>query len=341
MNDDRLHRLLDSAARPHRPDPDFAANLLADIGAELGFAGTGTARSLPGVAARRSARTGRIRRRPFDLLLIAVIVVGAAGGLVATVGAIRDRLATPAPSSLLAELHRTGHVRIAIRPDHPQFTLGGETATGFDADVAADLARRLGLAPAIVIEDEGTMIQERHGETWDIALPSVPIWTIDARAFLVSVPYYRWPHLLVVPAISTAATVRDVAGGPICAVDGDAGESWLAGRYGGASAAPLSARIVTRPSDAECLALLASGGAVAEVTANLTAADLAVRADVRVIGGPTVEPRAMILPVQHVPDASAADLIRAVDDAIAAMGADGTLTRFSQQRFGGEDLTAP
>ena len=341
MNDDGLHRLLDSAARPRLPDPDFAATLLADLGDELGFAGTGRVRPVGAVARRRSGRSGPARRRPLDLLLIAVIAVGVAGGLVVGAGAIRERLGPPAQVNLLADLRRTGHVRIAIRPDHPQFTIGGQTATGFDADVAAELARRLGLTPDLVIEDEASMIQQRHGEAWDIALPSVPIWTIDPSAFLASVPYYRWPHLLIVPTSSSAAAVQDVAAGPVCAVAGDAGLSWLTGSYGGASASPVSLAAVTRTTDDECLALLASGGAVAAVTAHLSAADIAVRADVRIIGGPMPEPRAAILPRQRANGEDASELLQVIDDAIAAMRADGTLTRLSQRRFGGEDLTAP
>jgi ABC-type amino acid transport substrate-binding protein len=49
----------------------------------------------------------------------------------------------------------------------------------------------------------------------------------------------------------------------------------------------------------------------------------------------------VILPRQRVPDADTDQLLRAVDDAIVAMQADGTLTQLSQKRFGGDDLTAP
>jgi ABC-type amino acid transport substrate-binding protein len=333
--------MLDRAARPLPPDPAFAAALLADLADELGFAGTGRNGQTAGTTWRRDRRTSA-RRRPLELLLIAVIAVGASAGLLASAGAIRDRLATPARANVLADLQRTGHVRIAIRPDHPQFTLGGQTATGFDADVAIAIARRLGVAPDVVIEDEATMVQQRHGEAWDIALPSVPIWTIDASTFLVSAPYYRWPHLLIVPANSVAQSVQDIAVGPVCAVAGDAGDAWLNGAYGGASTtAPVSSRVVTRATDVECLAALASGDAIAVVTANTSAADVAVHADLRVIGGPNPEPRAAIVPFERIPAADAAPLVQAINDAIAALRADGTLAQRSQARFGGADLSTP
>ncbi|MFL5674022.1 MAG: substrate-binding periplasmic protein, partial [Chloroflexota bacterium] len=186
-----------------------------------------------------------------------------------------------------------------------------------------------------------TIVAPGSGGAWDIALASVPAWTIDDAAFLTSTPYYRWPHLLVVPSGSAANTVQDVAAGPICAISGDAGESWLRGSYGGASARPLVTTVITRATDADCLTAISSGAAVAAITAHLSDADLQVRSDVRVIGGPAPEPRAVIVSRQQGSGADPTDLLHAIDDALAAMRADGTLTRLSQRRFGGADLTTP
>ena len=341
MNDDRLRRWLEAADEPRRPDPRFAASLLDEISQELGFAQPRTTkggrRGGPGLR----AGMGTARRRPLGLLLVAALIVAASGLLVATSGAIRDRLFGPPPTSLLTEIRQTGRIRIAIRPDHPQFTIGGQTATGFDADVANELARRLGVTPDPVIEAETAMVAPGSGRAWDVALPSVPTWTIDTAGFLISTPYYHWPHLLVVPTGSAATTVQDVGAGPICAVTGDAGESWLRGDYGGASAPPNAAAVITRATDTDCLAALSSGAAVAAITAHLSAADLQVRSDVRVIGGPVPEPRAVIVSRQAGSDADPTDVLHAIDDALAAMRADGTLTRLSQSRFGGADLTTP
>ena len=77
------------------------------------------------------------------------------------------------------------------------------------------------------------------------------------------------------------------------------------------------------------------------VTARLSHADLQVRAGIRVIGGPGPEPRPAILrrPEGGAPDPGS--LLRSVDAALSEMRADGTLTRFSQNRFGGADVTTP
>ena len=341
MTDDRLRRALVGVEEPRRPDPDFAAALLEAIGAELGFESPTLSETSYRSVISRQARTIRRRRWPLELLLVAALVVATSIGLVAAAGAIRERLSTVhPPASLFAQLRASGRVRIAIRPDYPQYTVGGQPAAGFDADVARALGTRLGLATDLVIVDVATMLSSSGTRAWDIALPSTPVWSIDPSTFLASTPYYAWPHRLVVPAGSGATTLTDVGSGPICAVAGDAGESWLRGTYDGRQGSPIAARIVTRAADAECLAALASGQAIAAVTAHLSDADLAVRSDIRVIGGPAPEARAVIL--SRAPSGTdPTDLLRAIDDALAAMRADGTLARLSQSRFGGADLTAP
>ena len=148
----------------------------------------------------------------------------------------------------------------------------------------------------------------------------------------------------MVSETSSATTIGDVTAGPICAVDGDAGEAWLRGSYhviGSTPAAPVSDSIVTAATDDDYLALLSSGAVAAAVTAHLSAADLQVRARIRVIGGPDPEPRAVIVPAAPAGGRTSTRLLAAIDSALSEMRADGTLTRFSQNRFGGADLTNP
>jgi ABC-type amino acid transport substrate-binding protein len=171
-------------------------------------------------------------------------------------------------------------------------------------------------------------------------LPSVPAWTIPASAFASSTPYYGWQHLVVVPDGSAMTTLAGVHGGIVCAVRGDAGEAWLRGTYGGAPAPATGATVVTAASDDACLAMVASGDAVAAVTADLTTGDVAARGGFRTIDGPAPEPRVIVAPATGTgsPDPSA--LIADVDAALEGMRADGTLARLSENRFG-LDLTKP
>src|SRR5439155_8354987 len=119
----------------------------------------------------------------------------------------------------------------------------------------------------------------------------------------------------------------------ICAVAGDPSALWLRGGYGGGSggstSTPATTSIITRPTDADCLTALAAGDAVAAMTAHLSDADLQVRTDIRVIGGPDAEPRSVLVHGLVGGGSDAGGLLAAVDDALAAMRADGTLTRLS------------
>jgi polar amino acid transport system substrate-binding protein len=338
MSDDRLRRWLEAAEQPLKPDPEFAAALRDELRHELGFARVERVHPMTRTVVGR--HLGRRARRPWDILLVAALIVAGSIGLVAVAGAIVERTAVLKPPSLLAEIREAGQMRIAIRPDHPQAAIGGQPAAGFDVDVGSEIARRLGVTPATVIEDASRIVAPSAPGAWDIALPSLPLWTVD-RMFLSTSPYYLWPHRLVVRSISTASTPADVAAGPICAVAGDAGESWLRGSYGGVTSTPITTALVTRASDEECLSALASGSAVAFITAHLSDADLQVRDFIRIIGGPAPEPRPVIVRRQSGSDSDPSDLIRAIDDALDEMRTDGTLTRLSENRFGGADLTTP
>jgi putative S-methylcysteine transport system substrate-binding protein len=335
MTDDRLRRWLEAAEEPLAPDPRFAAALRDELRHELGF--------IPADQARRSSlglhRAGRRRPNPARLLLAAALLVGGAVGLVALAGSLVDQSPEPRQDAL-AEIEALGRIRVAIRPDHPQVSTLGQPAAGFDIDVAEALAEQMQVRAEVVLVPAGAILTATGEQEWDVALPSVATWRIDAARFLVSSPYYEWSRRLVVLDSSTATSRSDVLGSPICAVAGDDGEAWLRGESGATVSPPVTADIVAAADDQACLELLAAGDVAALVTARLSDADLQIRADIRVIGGPEPEARAVIVPS----DGGSGDptaLFDAIDAALVAMREDGTLTRLSHNRFGGIDLTTP
>jgi ABC-type amino acid transport substrate-binding protein len=245
---------------------------------------------------------------------------------------------TPSPSpDALQRLMSGGVLRVAVRPDHPQSSATDGTVHGFDADVATELARRLGLRVELVVLAPTKLFAQSGG--WDVGLPSTPAWSVDSTAFLSTSAYYAWPHLLLVPAASGATSVEDVQGQPICAVAGDAGQGWLLGRYdgvgqGAASTPPIPSTLLLKASDAECLAALESGQVRAVVTATMLPDEAASRPGIQAIDGPAPEPRVAVVAREN-----SSGLLAAVDREIDAMRGDGTLVRLSQARFGA-DLTS-
>jgi cystine transport system substrate-binding protein len=339
MDESRVLRKLNRVDDLGEPDPTFLDRLYGDALAEIGLAGsTRPATHRLGPSRPRFRLLGGGKRTRWPLLLVAAVLVGSALAVLG-VGALRDKAVTE-QVDLLARVHSLGSITIAVRPDQPQFTVAGQVAAGFDVDVGNEIARRLGVSANIAVVEAGGMLSPPDSSRWDVALPSVPSWTITPAAFVSSSPYYYWPHLVVVPERSTATSVADLGSGSICVVARDAGEAWLRGDYNGLPAPTTRATAVSRSSDDECLAMLASGQAVAAVTANLTTGDVTTRGGLRTIESPTAEPRVIVIGsgVEGRPDP--ASLLTALENALDEMRRDGTLARMSENRFG-VDLTNP
>jgi ABC-type amino acid transport substrate-binding protein len=230
---------------------------------------------------------------------------------------------------------------MAVRPDFPQAVAGG--FVGFDIDVTTSLAEALGLTLQLQIRSVADMLAPSEAPGIDAAMPSDVSAIPGADLYLASEPYYHWPVYLLVADASTARAAADLAGRTVCAQSGSSGDSWLVGEYDGQTSTPLAAPPVDvsvrrEVSDRECLAALEQGEVDAIVSATLSAADLTTRS-LRPLGGPVLtEPRS-ILAQRAGPDPSA--FIDEVDRALSRMRTDGTLIRFSQSRFGGNDLTSP
>jgi ABC-type amino acid transport substrate-binding protein len=277
--------------------------------------------------------------RRWTVLIAAALIVGSLVGA-AIAGGLVVRLTTSVPRpDTLQEILDSDVVRVAIRPDHPQTQASG-TIDGFDVDVARELARRLGSTLQLIELTPDAMLA--GSARWDVALPSTPAWSIDEGAYLLTSPYYRWPHVLLVRADSGVISVDDVRGQPICAVEGSPGQSWLLGRYGGPSASSgpgsfLPSTLVLTASDDECLSRLEEGSVLSMVTASMSPADVSALVWTRPVGGPPPEPRSMLVH-RRVPGGPA--LTAAIETALADMRADGTLARLSTNRFGA-DLSIP
>jgi ABC-type amino acid transport substrate-binding protein len=297
---------------------------LPDRVLDAAFARTG---SLPQQRRGRATRL-QLRRSRTPLLVAAGLAL--TGAAVAAVGAW---LSTDREPDLLTRVRESGVARMAVRPDHPQIVGATVGLDGFDVDVALELGRRLGVRADILPTYASEMLASGAEPTLDLLLPSIGTSAIDPARFARSVPYYWWPHYLVVSAASGRSAIDDLAGQAICAVGGDVGESWLRGEGGDV---PIDGSVVViRASDAECLAALADGAVAGVVTAHMGPADLAARPTLVALRGPPAEPRAVIAALADRPGS----LMAEVDAAIGELLVDGTLTRLSRNRFGGYDLT--
>ena len=339
MNDERLHRLLEVADQPLAPDPAFGAALRDELRQELGF--IVSTRDAP--AGRRSrpapypsppgpdrpVARGRDRRSP------------APSGWPRSPAACSTALA-PCRSDLYDRIEQAGSIRIAIRPDHPQFSVPGQPAAGFDGDVANEIASHLGLRAAIVLEDGAAMLADRS--RWWVGHRAAVGRGLDARSLAVPGEH---AVLLVAPSTGRRGDVVRPGARRSRRSSRSAPSRVTRARRGFVARTPVPwvhrsrTQVVTRTSDDECLAALATGEVAALVTARLSDADLQVRSGIRVIGGPGPEARPLIIARDLDGGPDPTDVLGSVDSALDRMRDDGTLTRISQSRFGGADLSAP
>ena len=267
-------------------------------------------------------------RRSRLLMVAAALLIATTFVASGIAGAWIERLTAPTkPPDALERLRSLGTVRIAVPPD--------DVADSFEADVARALAERIGL-PVSVVAVATSDLTASSG-SWDAALPTAPEWSLDRDAFMVSQPYYAWPRAVLVPVDSGASSVVDIQGQPICAVAGDAGQTWLMGGFGRpgvapASGPPIPSSMVLRNSDAECLSALEDGMVRAAVTASMSPADIAAHPEVRAIIALPPEPRAIVIERGE----SSTELGAAIDRALDGMRRDGTLAQLSIARFGAD-----
>jgi ABC-type amino acid transport substrate-binding protein len=316
-----------------QPRPEFVDELHDELTARLGFV----------TAPADGVRGERVGQRPSGprgawLLIAATMatMLTLAGGVVA--GALFvNRL--PTPPSLLDEVRSRETLRVAVRPDNPQVRSPGGALGGFDMSVARALGQELGFRVEFVVIPVDEMLAE-GASAWDVAMPSAAEPATMDR-FVSSQPYYSWPVYVLVPTSSSAERADDLDGRSVCAVTGSPGEAWLEDDIAqppALVAAPDNITLVTGPDDDACLARVAEGDAEAMVTAAWTRADIASRSGYRVLQETEVafEPRSIVARTDG-PDPT--ELLVALDDAMRALRADGTLTDLARQHFGGEDLS--
>lgn len=269
-----------------------------------------------------------VRRSASRLALIAAALLVIAGITGAVIGA---RLLQPDQPDLRARVLGAGVLRVAIRAEAPQALVPTTGLSGFDVDVARELASRLPVDLDLVTVTTIDVTAGAPRGAWDIAIASLPEAAFDPAAVTAGPAYYAWPRYVLVPAASPIAAPTDLAGRTVCAVAGDAGADWAK-----ASLADGSATVVTRTTDDACLAELDAGNVSAVVTATLGPADLDVRTRYRSIGGPPVERRVVAAGAADRP----ASMLEEITRLLRGMADDGTLADLSKGRFGGVDLSS-
>jgi cystine transport system substrate-binding protein len=254
----------------------------------------------------------------------------AAGGLVLVgvlvlllVGASL-RLPSPAPTSRAVQARLQGVLRIGIDPTYPPIAVVDERGNlvGLDVDVAVELARRLGVRPEFVGMDLGGIFDALLQRRFDIIISGIPPLPEYTREVIYSQPYFNAGLVLLVPAGSaTLRTPAELRGVVAVEVGGqaEAEARQLARRQ--------SIELLLVDSPAGVVAAVRSGRAVAGIVDRLSAAEQAHPESGVVVAGPPFTLDPYVIAARREDEA----LLAAIDTALAAMRADGTLARIESR----------
>jgi polar amino acid transport system substrate-binding protein len=217
---------------------------------------------------------------------------------------------------------------------------------GFDVDVAAAIAEQLGVEACFVTPDWYLITAGNWGDGWDISVGSMAITNARQQMLDFVTPYYYTQAQFAAAADAGITTWNDLSGQTVCVSAATTYADWLKGVDLGLpleniyTDPPVDIQVVEVLTDQECALSAAAGHPEYKIylTAN-TVVDSNIEDGLPVVKvGPPVfsENLAPALDKRHSHDITS--FIEAVDAAVQALHADGTLLNLSMHWFG-VDLT--
>jgi ABC-type amino acid transport substrate-binding protein len=214
-----------------------------------------------------------------------------------------------------------GVLTVGAAPTSPYSILGPEGPTGFDVDIAGEVARRLGLEPRLVPAEGSDPVSSLVGGEVDVVVAGAPITAELEGQVNLSEPYVRVLQAFVVNADARpdlAALQKLAEGDDVAVVEGTTGQGW-------ATSALKPEAIEVRPyRDVEAAAVALAAGAVDALIVDEVDAMAATdaRQSLRIV---ETVPTGAGLGIAVDPRNGA--LLAAVNRALADMAADGRYDR--------------
>jgi polar amino acid transport system substrate-binding protein len=300
----------------------------------------------------------KIKSTLLALLAGAAIVVGACGGSTASPSAAagtgcEKALAAGEPTTtLLGKICAAGVIKIATDPAYPPYSeldASGEYV-GFDSDSARETAKRLGVKVEWVTPDWAAITAGNWGGRWDISIGSMTQTEERAKVVDFLDPYFYEAGYLIVPTDSAITSIADLAGKTICAGESTTHATWIEGGFAGSTVvdvfnqAPEGAVLKTYPTDYNCIEAYLAGrtddwDAMAQSREFIENAIKNSDGKLKFLSeDPNFAGRISFALDKSGPLTASALL--AINEIIAAMHADGTLSGFSMKHLG-RDVTKP
>jgi polar amino acid transport system substrate-binding protein len=254
--------------------------------------------------------------------------------------------APAAPQTLLEKVEEAGKIVMSTDPMYPpqSFLRPDGTFEGFDIDVGTEIARRLGFEIDFETPSWDVITAGSWGGRWDFSVGSMTITRPRKEVLYFSDPYYFTPAQMAASTESGITTLEGLAGKTICVGAATTYYDWMVGTLDLVDQPPVAtppegSTATTLETDRLCAETWLAGrhdfeGWLSSSTTVATAIEEGL--PLVKVGDPVYyEPLAVAFD-RAGPDATT--LVERVNEILAEMRADGTLTELSLKWFG-LDLT--
>lgn len=262
--------------------------------------------------------------------------------------------ATPDPEGLLGKILAAGKIRISTDPNYKPFSYlnDAQEYDGFDIKTAEEVTKRLGEMYDTPLEVEWVtpawdlITSGNWGGRWDISIGSMSVTATRAEVVDFADPYYYDFGGVAVPADSTVTSLDELAGKKICVGSSTTYEQWLSGTLEiidpNMLTPPAGAELVPLETDNLCVQAQASGRGFDAIAANANNIGDWVKEGLPVklleVGPIFTVSVAFALDKAGPPTA---DMLVALNEIVAGLHADGTLSKLSTEYLSRDVTTKP
>jgi polar amino acid transport system substrate-binding protein len=257
-----------------------------------------------------------------------------------------DNLPAGSEGDLLATICELGTIKMSTDPAYPpQSELAPDDPLGykgFDIDVGKEIADRLGVDIAFETPDWDVLTAGSWNGRWDFSVGSMTVLAARAAVLDFTQPYYYTPAQMSVRTDTGITDLAGLAGKAVCVGEATTYLEWIDGTLAAdlPAGTPITAQPpagmtgTTLPTDRDCADSWGNGrhdfdGWLSSITTVQDAIDDGL--PVTMVGDPVFyEPLAVALD-KGAPDHDA--LLTAIDQIVADMHADGTLSELSNKWF--------
>jgi ABC-type amino acid transport substrate-binding protein len=223
-------------------------------------------------------------------------------------------LACRRPPQRLARIRSSGVLRVAIDPTFAPFATidAHEQIVGFDADLAGEVARRLGAEAHLVTTGYDALYDALTVDRADVIISALYPDPHRSSAFAFSRPYFNAGQVLVVTDDATVRGTVDLVGRPVAVIFGTSGH--MKALQLEAALEPMPT-LVTAEDWIAAAALLAQGTAEAAIVDHVSARMLLHADPALSILAPALTEEPYTIAVRR----EDADLLEAIDEILRAM----------------------